>query len=84
MCIRDSISSLPLKLNNLPSDTFGLIIKSVNACTYTSNIAFNPINNGLKINLGNDRTIKLGDTVRINIATDFNLSSFKSVSYTHL
>ena len=78
------IGSLPLKLNNLPSDTFGLIIKSVNACTFTTNIAFNPINNGLKINLGSDRTIKLGDTVRINIAADFNLTSFKWITANYL
>ncbi len=78
------INSLPLKLNNPPSDTFDLIIKSANACTFISQIAFDPINTGLKINLGSDRTIKLGDTVRLTIAANFNITSFKWITANYL
>lgn len=78
------IVTLPLRINQVPSDTFNLVIKSSSGCTSTDKITFVPLSGGLKLSLGRERTIKLGDTVNINILANFTISSFQWITQNYL
>jgi hypothetical protein len=78
------IVTLPLRINQVPSDTFNLVIKSSSGCTSTDKITFVPLSGGLKLSLGKDRTIKLGDTVNLNILANFTIASFEWITQDYL
>lgn len=62
-----TIQSFPLRISNFVGDSFNLYIRSRKGCIQSFPINFNAGANNTKINLGPDRTIKLGDTVHLQI-----------------
>ncbi|MEP7323942.1 MAG: hypothetical protein ABI761_18585, partial [Saprospiraceae bacterium] len=82
--VYNQIISLPLRINSLPSDTFALQIKSVSGCLTNLPVGFPVFASGLKINLGPDRTIKIGDTIQLSINSNFTISSFQWITQDYL
>ncbi len=78
------IQSFPIRINTLPSDTFNVLIKSSVSCTTSVPVAFSPISTGLRLTIGADRTIIVGDTVHILISANFNISSYRWITQSKL
>ncbi len=78
------IAALPLRINNPPSDTFNLLIKSAAGCVAAFPIAFSPLNTGGRLDLGPDRVIKLGDIAQIPINANFTITKLTWITQNYL
>lgn len=78
------IQSFPIRINNLPSDTFNVVLRSSAGCVVSTQVRFSPFASGLRVNLGPDRTIKLGDAIPIAITSNFNIASYRWITQSNL